>query len=254
MKNKLKQGIAKVIIVTSFLPFLACAENTNKTIDTAPKITRSSVNFCARLSTINTKLADEIKIAEEKQSKYQNSRVIKITKKESDANSKHVINKAKRAARRAKNWDKIINKAKTDEQKLAVNTYKTTIQTAIDNNQMSIDSAVKTYKFGLTAIIDINKNSTNGAVSSFETIVDNALEKAKTDCLNNNSSKTVNTEFTKKINEAKDVLKITKKAVETRVGITALKKTRDESIKLSENALKDEIEKARAGLVVALKN
>ena len=234
-------------MISSFVPFVAFGE-------TVKTNTNQSANkFCSQLSIINSKTADKITKAEEKESTYQTNRNTNFAKKQSVADEKKALVRTNADAKRATNWDKMINKAKTDDQKTAVTTYKTAVQTAIDARRTAVDATIKTYRDGLAQIIVTNTGSVNTATTTFKASVTSALEKARTDCANNVSSKTVKADFTKAVNDAKTILKASRKDATTNSEAISLKKTRDDAIKLIEITFKTATDKAHADLVLALK-
>ena len=258
MKFNLNKGIAGFLAVSSLLPFLAFAEDVAPVSTTTPtpkieKVDKVKTNFCTKLTTLNTKLADQITKAEEKQSVFQNERAGNIAKRESDTDIKRAISRSNADAKRVKNWDKMVSKAKTDVQKTAVATYKDAVGKAVDTRKTAVDLAVKTYRDGLTSAITNNSTGVNQAMTTFKASVATALTEAKTDCANNVLSKTVNANYTKKINDARTALNAARKNAGTNSAITALKKTRDEATKLAETTFKTATESARISLIAALK-
>lgn len=243
--------MAGMLVIVSFLPALAFAENTTTSTATNKKVSVS--NFCVNLSSIQTKTASQITKAEEKQSKNEGDRLNNITKKESIADAKKAQGRSDVDAKRLKNWDKMVSKAKTDTQKSAVEAYKTAISNAVTVRRTSVDAAVKAYRDALTAILSTHSGSIDGAILTFKTSVDTALTKAQTDCTAGISSKTVKSNFNNSISEARKVLQDARKTANDSMGITTLKKTRDEAIKAAEAIFKQATEKARADLLIALK-
>ena len=253
MKFNINKTLAGILVLSSFLPFVAAADNTKeKTSEDKIKI-KSSENFCARLADINNKLAGEITKAEEKQTAFQLKRYTNIANKESENDSKRAMDRSLTDAKRVKNWDKMTNKAKTETQKTAIATYKTEVQSAINIRKASVDAAIKTYRDGLMATVNSNGTYTSEALNTFKTSITKYLEEAKTECTNNTNAKTANANLVKKINDARKVLNASRNNVETNNVVETLKKTRNNAIKTAETIFKTAIEKARNELNLALK-
>ena len=242
-RNSNKSITLFLLIIISFLPIIVFGDNT---------INTTTNNFCSNISNISEKLTAQIKTTEEKQSKKETNRVANTNKKENDTNSRNAISKINIDANHIKNWNKATETAKTDEQRVAVATYKVAIQTAIDTRKISVNAAIKTYKSGLMVDITAYNNSLITAITNFKSSIDTALNSAKTDCDNNVSSKIVNESFNKKVIDAKAVLKTTRKEAEISSGIILLKKTRDDSIKSAETTFKSTIDKDLADLLIIL--
>lgn len=246
MNFNFKKGIAGTLVAFSFLPVFAFAEGTTSS-------TKSANGFCARISTVSTKVADQITEAEAKQSKKQEDRSTNIAKKEGDADARRAVGRTTADGKRASNWDKMATKAKTDAQKAAVATYKQTIQDAVTARRTSVDTAVKAYRDGLTSAMTGHSTAVDAAMSAFKTAVNTALTKAQADCTAGIASKTVSASFNTSVSDARKVLRDAKKAAEMSSGLTALKQTRDTAIKAAEATFKAATEKARADLMLALK-
>lgn len=248
MNFNLKKGIAGTLVVFSLLPVFAFAEGTGST-----STTKSEKGFCTKIATVSTKLVDQITATEAKQSKNQEDRANKITKKEGDADAKRATGRTEADGKRAGNWEKMATKATTDAQKAAVAAYKQAVSDAVTVRRTAVDAAVKAYRDGLTTAMTTHSASVETAMATFKTAVTGALSKAQTDCTAGVASKTVSTTFYKTVSDARKVLQDAKKAAEVSSGLAALKKTRNDAITLAETTFKTATEKARADLMIALK-
>ncbi len=254
MKYNTNKSIALLLITFSLLPILAFGESSaTNDLKTENKNDKNVNNFCLKLSNLNEKLANQVKKTEDRQSLTQINHAVDLNKKESNGDSKKAISRLNTDTKRIKNWNKITNKAKTPEQLAAVESYKKSVQNAIDSRKIAVDAAVKTFKEGLALVNTTYTNSLSLAMTAFKTSVDNALIKAKTDCANNVTSKTVNSTFTKTVNDARSLLKTARKDALTNSGIANLKKTRDDAIKSAEDTFKTANDKAYADLLIILK-
>ena len=250
MKFNFKKFIASTLVVLSFLPILASAEENGRS-ENAPG--KKEGDFCTRISSVQDKYAEKIKNMEEKRQKNESERGDKMTKKQGDVDSKRASNRTEIDGKRMKNWDKMAGKAKTDAEKAAVEAYKTAIQNAVTARRGAVDAAVKTYRDGLTSAMTTHSATINTAIAAFKASVDAALSKAQTDCNNKVDSKTVKETFNKSVSDAKKVLQDARKSSEMSSGLAALKKTRDEAIKAAEATFKQATDKARADLMLVLK-
>ncbi len=250
MNFNFKKGLAGVLVAFSFLPVFAFAEGPTAT---TPQGIKTEGGFCARISKVSTKVADDITRAESKQAKNKDDRATKLAEKESNADAKRAQGRSDADGKRLENWSKMARKAKTDVQKAAVETYKVAIKSAVDSRRASVDAAVKAYRDGLASAMTAHSSAISTAMLAFTTSVNTALTKAKTDCTAGIASKTVNEAFNKAVKDARKILQGARKTAEMTSGLKTLKETRDNTIKAAESVFKTATEKARADLMLALK-
>lgn len=263
MTTNLKKSVAGVMMLFSFVPALALAEDTTGTAGT-PVVTSATTspdgvktvqpnNFCSRISTIQTKSADALMKLDEKTAKNEAARLDKIANKESNTDAKRAEGRSDVDAKRVKNWNSLASKAKTDVQKAAVEAYKTAITNAVTIRRTSVDAAVKVYRDALAVAMTTRNTALNQAVTTFKVSMDAALSKAKADCTANVSSKTVKDTYNKSVSDARKALQAARKTANTAMGIPTLKKTRNDGVRAAEVIFKTATDKARADLLLALK-
>jgi hypothetical protein len=253
--NKL---VASSLVVFSFMPVLAFAEDATPVVTSAPvaisaPTPKKATGFCANVSTVQAKLAAQIAKTETNQSEYQLKRISNVNKKEGDADAKRASGRTNADEKRVGNWTKMATNAKTDTQKAAVETYKAAISSAVAARRATVDATVKTYRDGLTAAIAQHGTTIDTAMTTFKSSIDAALSKAQADCTAGVLSKTVQQSFNSNIKDARTALAAARKAAEMSSGLTTLKKTRNDAITAAEVAFKKATDQAHADLIVALK-
>lgn len=256
MNFNIKKGLAGLLVVFSFVvPALTFAETgtISTTTTTEKPALKTNNNFCARISKIQTRIADQVTKTETKQSANQTNRVNKIAQKESDSDAKKAQSRSDIDAKRLQNWDNMTAKAKTDIQKTAVIAYKTSISQAVTDRRTAIDSAIKAYHDGLATTMTSHTSAIDAAMITFKASVATAVTKAQTDCTTQITSKTVSATFNKSINDARKALLVAKKSAEMTSALTDLKKTRNDAIKLAGTNFKTATTKARVDLMLVFK-
>ncbi len=248
MKFNLKKGIVFSLLLLAVIPFIASGEEV-----TSPTINSTPENFCSQIGLINERLMGQIKIVEEKQALYQSTRLINIENLKSEEDATKAIARAETDGQRENNWEKMGGLAKTDEQKLAVNAYKESIQSAIVKRRDSVDNAIEVYRTGLLDTVKYHTEFVYNTLEDFKKLTWGAIKTAVIDCNNKETKEVVSLDFTKKIDQAKETIKIAKNEVEQNPKMALLKKNRDDAINLAESSFKTSIEDAHKALVESLK-
>ena len=188
MKFNLKKVASGALMAMLLVPGLAFADNDTKS--NSGKEIKSGASFCTRINSVEQRIADQITKAETKQSTHQGERLDKITKKESEVDAKRAQGRGEADTKRVKNWEKMLGKAKTDAQKVAIEAYKTSISTAVSTRRTAVDTAVKAYRDGLASVLASHNAKIATAVATFKASMDTAVAKAKADCASGVASDT----------------------------------------------------------------
>ena len=256
MKFNLKKSVAGMLVMLTLIPTLAFAENENsgkfRNGEEGKERGKSAMNFCARISDISSRTAEQITKIEEKQAKSQSERLGKLERKQGEVDEKRFKNRTEADGKRLGNWERMGGKAKTDAQKAAVEAYKTAIQSAVSARRTAVDAAVKAYRDGLALIMSTNSGTLTSAIATFKASVNAAVAKAQVDCTAGVDSNTVKTAFNLAVKDAREALKNARKSIDKSAEVQALKKTREDAINAAITAFKSATEKARADLKIAL--
>jgi hypothetical protein len=144
---------------------------------------------------------------------------------------------------RDKNYQLLEGKATTDEQKQAVEKFKTAVETAVKIRRESIDTAIDNFRDGVDKARTDHKSSLEGAMNSYQNAVQTAFEKAKNDCENGVDEKTVRTTLRTSLESSKGQLR------EDKAGVTKFRDT----MKVLIDAKKTAFEKAISDFKTAMK-
>ena len=259
MKKSIKYSVSSFLILTSVMPFFAFAEEaipettSIKTGITTTIAIPQGNNFCAKISTIGSKLSEQMTNTETKKRENEAKLAANTTKKEADIDAKRATSRIDIDSKRIKTADKLNTKAKTDIQKAAVATYTKAINDSVTARRTAIDVAVKTYRDGLTALYSTKNTDTDTSFTTFKSSVDAAIQKATADCANKVPSKTASSVFNKSIKDARMALASSKKLSTVNTKVKELKDAKDAAFKKAESDFKQATDKARADLIMAMK-
>lgn len=255
--KSIQYSISSLLIIGSFMPFLAFAEDTT-TSATTPTTTVSipvppENKFCSKFTEISTKLANQISDNEAKKKENESKNALIIAEKEAKVDAKKAAARTDADDKRIKNFDKANVKAKTDSQKAAVEVYKQSMTVAVTARRTAVDAAVKTYRDGITALLASKNTTTDTSMATFKTAVDAATIKATADCANKVSNKTISSTFNKAIKDARATLAANKKSGTQATAMKTLKDARDIAFKQAESDFKNATDKARTTLLMSMK-
>lgn len=155
-------------------------------------------------------------------------------------------------AKRNANYDKLLEKATTDTQKQAVETFKTTIEKAVTDRRAAVDTALKTFRDGIAGITQTREQGLEDALNKMKTAVDTAFSQAEADCNAEVEPTTIRTNLQNALKAAKTQFETDRKALEqTKTQLETLKKTRDENIKAALDTFKETTKQATTTLKAA---
>lgn len=156
--------------------------------------------------------------------------------------------------RRAKMYQNLMNKATTDEQKEAVETFKTTVEKAVKEREAAIDAAKLAFRNGIDAARTSRKTDGTDALAAFKATMQSALSEAKSDCEAGQDQGTVRSEYLATLAEARKTLQEARK--ENGIGdtVSELAKTRAAAVKEALTTYKNTLEAAFQALREVLGN
>ncbi len=258
MTYNYKKIIAGALVLFSFLPTSFAFAERKATKNTPArqstvKQTKLSDSFCANLSTLETRSAEQIANAEIKKSKNEQARGEQLIKSGSDADTKIAESRSSVDEKRLQNWSSITSKAKTRAQKTAVEAYKTAINNAVLTRRLSIDSAIKVYREALNRNLVNHSGSIDQAIATFKASINTSLAKAKADCNAGIDSSIARATYNKSMTDAKEALTLAHRTADVAMGISTIKQARDNAVKTANEGFKTTTKRARADLLSAFK-
>lgn len=146
---------------------------------------------CQAFDQLSTKLQSQLN---ERKTKIASKRAEVATKATSGRTERLEDLAAKRAewdAQRQKNFDRLLEKAQTDEQKLAVEEYISTIKQAIDARRAANDAVLATFRSELQALKKTTDQSVQANISSNSATIEQAIATAKAACQSGQNIETI---------------------------------------------------------------
>lgn len=88
--------------------------------------------------------------------------------------------------RRADQYKALLSRAQTDQQKAAIMQYKNTIETALNNRRVSVDTAISEFRRASDADIASRQGNIDLIATTFKNQVASIMQTAQQDCANGN--------------------------------------------------------------------
>jgi len=123
-------------------------------------------------------------------------------------------NRAESDEKRPDYYVKLAEKAKTDSQKLAVETFKATVEAAIKTRRDAIDAALDVFHASVKNTVSARKSAIELAVNNYRAAAKAAAGKAELDCESGILIETVRNTFKESLKIAKDKLMADRQSVD----------------------------------------
>lgn len=162
---------------------------------------------------------------------------------------------AKRASwdtRRQENFDKLLSKANTDEQKEAVELYIVAITKAVAEKRSANDSAQEVFINELKALKATLSQSISSNVSEASASIKQAIANAKSACESGESFENVKKELKSELEKVREQSKSERQSVGKSEQLKAIIKNRNEAVRANIAIFKDATKTARQTLKTAL--
>ncbi len=200
---------------------------------------------CERINSFSTTVTTRLVDHEAKLATKAGERVAKLENRKETTDTRRATNRDQWDTNRAERFAKLRARATTDVQKQAVESFVTTIESAVKIRRTAIDTAVATYRAGLTAEITERQTAVTAYKKTFDAAVAAALGKAKTACQNGTDIKTVRDTLQADLKTARDQFTTNLKALERpNTDIQRLKDTRNAAVKKAQDDFKTTLTKA----------
>lgn len=203
---KYNKPIIGVLIMTSILvpQVIFAAGNGTST----PK--GSGMNrICENLGTFSNNSMARLSENIAKRETKLNSRQAEMQTKRNSKDQKVSELRAEALKRQEANFDKILAKATTTEQKTAVNEFISSVKQAVTVRQEAVNAYRNAYRSGVDQTLVDRKNKLESAITLNKTATENAIAQAKTDCANGVDSTIVRTNLQNSVRGAHESFKAT---------------------------------------------
>lgn len=215
MKPMISKSISLVILATSLsvtaFPRQSFAVSQKTTNTTTENI---KTTFCDKLTTVADKITNRMAEKESKINDRQDTRLTNLSAKRDERLQKRAENRTYWDNVRAAKYVLLEAKAKTEGQKQAVATYKSTIETAVKTRCDAINAAVAQFKKDLDSLIATRQSSIDQAVARYKNSVNIAIAKAQSDCSITAIPLTVRTELKDSLLTARTTLQSDRTAID----------------------------------------
>lgn len=207
------------------------AERTEKTEERPEKKEARQQVACEN---ITEKFAERLTLFTEDKQAWQESKTERSTERvekreDRDETLAETRNQAKE--RRDKMYQNLLNKATSEEQKAAVETFRVGVEKAVLVRQQSIDQAVQNFRVSADAARMSKKDPRTEALDTFQGAVSSALTQVKNDCEEGLSPQDVQSAYRKSIKEAQEVLKNIRGEEILGTELKALAETRNSAVR-----------------------
>ena len=205
--------------------------------------------FCSKFSDSADELAKRIGDVQSKLHDRQQNRDEDWTARWDNQDAKLGTLRTEQDARREEWYAKLEAGNPTDSQQKAIETFRETVDSAVDDRRSSVDDANKAFREAVGKLSDTRQSAVDGLSNDFQSAVDAAVAAAKKGCDDGKDAKTIRTDFRAAIDAARKTLQ---NGRDKRIGIgtdvSALAKTRDVAIRKAMDTFKSALAAATSEL------
>lgn len=140
--------------------------------------------FCSKISDTLTNVENRADEREAKIKEKRETRQSTIDERREKRDERLAEFRQRHDENRSEHFQKLMEKALTDEQKQAVTQFQTDINNAIITRKTTIDKAINDFRQGIDNAISSRKTSVDSLISTYKNSIEEAFNKAKTDCDN----------------------------------------------------------------------
>ncbi len=152
--------------------------------------------------------------------------------KRNEREAKFEENRSQADERRNAMYEKLSGRAKTDEQKEAVEDFQKAVEAAVDTRRDVVDAAIVEFRKGVDAAVAGRKDDMQDAVATFKSAVEVTFDKAQKACESGTDQATIRADFKSGLEAARTALQSDRKESE-KVGaqVKGLAETRRTAVK-----------------------
>jgi len=210
-----------------------------------------TAHTCQAIDQLATKIQNQLS---ERKAKVDSARIDIYVKTTAHRESRDTELANKRAgwdAKRQENFDTLRSKAKTDEQKQAVEDYVTAVTGAIKTRRAANDIAFATFRSDVDNLKKTFSESVDVNISTATASINQAISDAKTACENGQSSDTVKQTLKSAIENARQQSKANRESITKSNQLKAIAQKRNDAIKANDDVFKTATAAAREKLKAA---
>jgi len=152
-------------------------------------------NFCTKISSIGSEVANKLMEFGSDSTQKSHTILVQLQQRKDKVASAILVKRDDEINGFETSITKLLAKANTDAEKAAIQTFKTSVETAMTQRQTTVDNAVLTYNNAVKNLVSQREDSLTTSGSNFQTNVTAAVTKAQSDCTAGISSTTVRASF-----------------------------------------------------------
>lgn len=244
---------AFISVLTALTLFAASSDSfaiTSKTKLTRPSSTSA---FCTSLNTKANGVTAKIDSLSENLIQAQNQQSKNKITQYQEVDKKVDANRGLADANRSDNFTKLEARATNDNEKIAVQTYKTAVDVAVSARRLAYDNARKEFRSGIQSSIDNRKSTVSSRVDTYKNSVNTAISNAKASCLTSSTeSSTIRTTFQSAMKTAQTTYRNNRSSDDkVKTEADSLATMRNATFESANQAFKDSMSVARKNLILA---
>lgn len=222
----------------------AKTDNRVNSQNASQSILNNPAGFCDKLENISQKMIND-----------GSGKKMKDLSTKSLDESKLIDLRSSADKKRLEHYKKLYEKYPSDSQRAAIDQYRSTIATAINQRRQAIDATRLNYVGDLNKLIESHQRKVHDSEQSIIDAVQSAYTNAKTSCSNGIDESVVKSSFKNSIKSARENFVSNKqKALMDKDSLQELKKNREASLQVALDNFKKTAEEARTKLLQALGN
>lgn len=159
---------------------------------TNPTSTQAQLkNFCERLPQILSKIDQRLTEKQSRLQEIRNEHWQNIAEQRNERNERLAENRQRWDENRAAHFEKILDKAKDDEQKQTVLAFHQAVAEAISQRRQTVDQAIREFRQDFDEALASRQLLVDQKINEFLEASRSALEQAQTDCNNGLEPRTI---------------------------------------------------------------
>lgn len=243
--NRASVMSALVVTLSLCLPAVSFAVN-------SPTPSGGNNGFCSRLANDESKVEGSISQRRDKVSSAWSAQASRLAELKQQAAQKVAEVRASVDAKRQQNFTKLEAKAKTPDEKAAVQTYETSVEQAVSIRRSTVDKARAAFNQGVMSAIDARHSEISSQMGDLVSGVDSAFATASSSCLGGESGQSVRQTLVASLKSAR-VTFVSERQNDSKIAdqVHALATTRNAAVTAANNTLTASLKTAAQTLKAA---
>lgn len=221
--------------------------------ETVPSREPIKADICSRVDGLNNKMEDSLSNKQQDIEKRRKQQSKKIQTNYEDKTSQISSLRSQWDKNRSNHYEKLSEKASTQEQKSAIEEFKNTIEAAVAKRRALFDRATQDYRNSIDLAINNRQNGIDEIVSTYKTNINQAKDQLEKDCQESKSDTEIRNKFNNSLQEAKSKLTNNSNGIDQiALQVNQAKQNRLDTIEQAISEFKSTLESAKENLRIAL--